>query len=265
MAIRGLVRAAGVVAVALSSFAATGIADAATPPPSDVNPSIVGGVDVDIKEAPFTVALVTPDGQQFCGGTLAAPNKVITAAHCTEGQQAGDIQAVSGRTLMSGQDGTVSKVTNIWIHPQYQGADSSGYDSSVLTLENPVQDKPIGALATAEDEAYKPGTTSTVLGWGTTSSGGEQSDHLKKVDVPIVAPEECKKAYPNVNETMACAGVPEGGKDSCQGDSGGPLVVGDKLVGIVSWGEGCAQPGKPGVYGKVGFMNKEITEQIQAG
>lgn len=264
MAIRGLARAAGIVAVALSSFAAVGIADAATPPPSDVNPYIVGGVDVDIKEAPFTVALVTPDGQQFCGGTLAAPNKVITAAHCTEGQQPGAINVVSGRTLMSGQDGTQSKVTNIWIHPKYQSADSSGYDASVLTLDAPVQSQPIGSLATGDDQAYNPGTMSTVLGWGTTSSGGEQSDHLKKVDVPIVAPEECKTAYPNVNETMTCAGFPEGGKDSCQGDSGGPLVVGDKLIGIVSWGEGCAQPGKPGVYGKVGFMNAEITEQLKS-
>lgn len=97
--------------------------------------------------------------------------------------------------------------------------------------------------------------------------GGEQSDHLMKVGVPITTDEECSTAYGESYkpEGMVCAGVPEGGKDSCQGDSGGPMVVENKLVGVVSWGEGCARPGKPGVYARVGGFHAELSEQLGGG
>jgi trypsin len=62
---------------------------------------------------------------------------------------------------------------------------------------------------------------------------------------------------------MFCAGVAAGGKDSCQGDSGGPIVAANKaLIGIVSWGAGCAQPGKPGVYARVGALSSFITSNL---
>lgn len=60
---------------------------------------------------------------------------------------------------------------------------------------------------------------------------------------------------------MICAGIPQGGKDSCQGDSGGPIVIDKKLVGIVSWGNGCAQPGFPGVYTNIAYFGKWIDKQ----
>ncbi|QQP37822.1 Trypsin-1, partial [Caligus rogercresseyi] len=67
-------------------------------------------------------------------------------------------------------------------------------------------------------------------------------------------------AYPGmIDETMICAAAPE--KDSCQGDSGGPLVQGNTLVGIASWGRGCAFAGYPGVYGKVTKFLDWIAEQ----
>ncbi|RRO15720.1 serine protease [Saccharopolyspora rhizosphaerae] len=257
---RRLARFAGGAVVAVAALTSASVAQAA---PADVNPFIVGGQDANIADHPFTVALTTPDGQQFCGGSLVAENKVLTAAHCTDGQQAADIKVVSGRTTMSSSEGTVSDVTDVWIHPEYTDA-TKGFDVSVLTLGAPVQEAPI-ELATADDPSYAPDTEATILGWGNTSEGGQQSDHLQKAAVPVSSDETCSQAYPEYsNESMVCAGLPEGGVDSCQGDSGGPMVAGGRLIGVVSWGQGCAQAGFPGVYARVGAYNDVITEQINS-
>lgn len=88
------------------------------------------------------------------------------------------------------------------------------------------------------------------------------SEILRKVDVPIVNQQLCQKLYQKVPTqlkvlpSMICAGyVEEGGKDSCQGDSGGPLITTidsiPQLIGVVSWGYGCANPFNPGVYARV--------------
>ncbi|MPC10278.1 Serine proteinase stubble [Portunus trituberculatus] len=98
-----------------------------------------------------------------------------------------------------------------------------------------------------------------VTGWGDTEEGGESSDVLMKVVVPIITDEKCRDDYRAIGysgpitDNMMCAGYPAGGKDACQGDSGGPFIcLGDDkryyLAGVVSWGIGCAQPGVPGVY-----------------
>lgn len=104
---------------------------------------------------------------------------------------------------------------------------------------------------------YTVGENATVSGWGVMTEGeGTISNVLNAVEVPIVSYEECKEAYgQRVNRDHVCAGLKQGGKDSCQGDSGGPLVrrrgSQSELVGIVSFGYGCAQAGSPGVYTKV--------------
>lgn len=107
------------------------------------------------------------------------------------------------------------------------------------------------------DTEYIEGENATVSGWGVMAEGEASiSNVMNAVEVPIISYEECKQAYgQRVNRDHVCAGLKQGGKDSCQGDSGGPLVrwIGLKreLVGIVSFGYGCAQAGQPGVYTKV--------------
>lgn len=261
---RRVVRAATVVATALAAgFGAVGAAGA-TPSDEPVKPYIIGGEEADIEDYPFTVRLIQGDGFGFCGGTLAAPDKVVTAAHCVEGAAPEDQKVVSGRTVMSTDEGTVSDVTNVWVHPSY-GSDGSNYDVAVLTLAAPVEQAP-AELAPKDDPAYAPGTESTILGWGNTSEGGEQSDHLMKVAVPITTDEECTTAYGEEYkaEGMVCAGLPEGGKDSCQGDSGGPLVLNGRLFGVVSWGVGCADAGNPGVYAEVAAYAAALQAQIDS-
>ena len=107
----------------------------------------------------------------------------------------------------------------------------------------------------------------SILGFGTLSSGGSLAKVLMQVSVPIVAQSKCKRAYgSSIHESMVCAGLDQGGKDSCQGDSGGPMVCEHNgkffLEGVVSWGSGCASPGKYGVYARVRYLRQWVDEKI---
>ena len=139
----------------------------------------------------------------------------------------------------------------------------SGSDVSVLTLE---QGLPYASLPlpTKDDTAlYTAGQPGLILGWGRVAADGQPSRYLLQASVPLIADPECTKSYPAYKaEAMVCAGVPQGGVDSCQGDSGGPLIVDRRLVGITSWGEGCAAPGKPGVYTRVAAYVDLLEEQV---
>ncbi|MGH3763356.1 S1 family peptidase [Actinophytocola sp.] len=271
---RRLLRLAGVAAAVLASVGVAASmtmanADQTNQSSGDVQPMIIGGEETTIEENPFMVALTTPDGFQFCGGSIVAPTKVLTAAHCTEGQQPTDMQVVAGRTSLSGGGGTTAAVTDIWVNPNFDSGTLSN-DASVLTLDQPLAEAPI-AIATPEDaDLYAAGANSTVYGWGVTETG-DTSDILRKVSVPVTADADCTASYPDQFDatSMVCAGLAEGGKDSCQGDSGGPLegVTADgtrKVIGIVSWGQGCAEPNFYGVYGRVAAMSDLIQEQIDS-
>ena len=98
-----------------------------------------------------------------------------------------------------------------------------------------------------------------ITGWGRLAAGGSSPEYLQQVSVPVASRERCDKAYPNkIHDSMICAGLDQGGIDSCQGDSGGPMVCekGGKfyLQGATSWGYGCAEAGKFGVYAKVKYL-----------
>jgi trypsin len=231
--------------------------------PSSSSVRIVGGERASITSYPFAVYLATTDGFQFCGGTLAAPDKVVTAAHCAGGQQPADIKVVAGREdKQSTTTGISVDVTKIWVHPKYTDA-LAGADVAVLSLAKRLPYKPIPIAAGQDNALYHAGTQSTILGWGRTSSGGQSSRYLLKATVPVLDDTSCGTAFSKYNpDAMVCAGYANGGIDACQGDSGGPMVAGGKLVGISSWGEGCALPNKPGVYTRVAAYAKDITRQI---
>ena len=114
-----------------------------------------------------------------------------------------------------------------------------------------------------------PGTLCTITGWGYLKERGEQPEKLQVVQVPIMSNETCVGYYRNeLHESMLCAGLPGGGKDSCEGDSGGPMVCKDSdgrynVHGVTSWGYGCARPGRPGVYARVSFLIKWIEDKMK--
>ncbi|KAG3136648.1 hypothetical protein PI126_g17726 [Phytophthora idaei] len=229
----------------------------------DIEPLILGGGIVPPGTKTYTTGVrPTANGTDFCGGSLVTPTHVLTAAHC----MAGDIQYVSvGTHFLSGtEDGEQIKVVNKTRHPKY-ASETNSYDFLVLELEKPSSFPPV-ALAKSNDSDVAAGGNATVMGWGATAQGGEQSSELLRVDVPLVNNTACAKVL-DVDATMLCAGG-ELDMDSCQGDSGGPLImeqsVEDVLIGVVSWGNGCGRAGYPGVYARVSVA-REWLDSVAPG
>ena len=227
---------------------------------------IVGGREAEVGAWPWQAALmVDPDdaNTQFCGGSLIAPGWILTAGHCVDWWYAGTMYAVVGRHRLSTGEGETLPVSQIIIHPNYNGWTLHS-DIALLRLANATTAMPISL----ETLTYVPGDAATVIGWGYTAEDdpSSASDVLMQVDVPMVSDEQCHAAYDDwITETMICAG--EAGVDSCAGDSGGPLMLpggstGWAQVGIVSWGDGCAREGYPGVYTKVALFGEWIQEQM---
>lgn len=262
---RGRIRtAAGVLAaVALTgTMFATGANAVERGAATAAAPPIVGGEPAQIEQHPWVVYLSDAQGNQFCGGTIGAADKIVTAAHCAEGMQPTELRVVAGREDKTSGEGTVAGVRDVWVHPDYESA-IQGDDVAVLTLDRELP-QPALPLATAADTAaYQPGRRAEVFGWGTTSEGGDSSDTLQRASVPLTSDADCSAAYGQYDPAaMVCAGYPLGGVDSCQGDSGGPLVADGKLIGIVSTGNGCARPGSPGIYTRVSSYEPEVQAEL---
>ncbi|MEO3751403.1 serine protease [Streptomyces sp. B6B3] len=228
-------------------------------------PRIVGGEPTTTDAYPFITQITDTNGFQFCGGTLVAPNKVVTAAHCLQGERPATIEVVGGRTNIDGTDGTVSAVTGIWRHPEYDRVNFVN-DVAVLTLADAMPYDTLPIAQAADSGLYEEGTLTRILGWGATSSNGSYPNQLRTAEVPVVSDESCAAAYdPGFDaDAHVCAGYEEGGVDTCQGDSGGPLVIEGRLAGITSFGNGCAEPGWPGVYTQVNTYADLLTEQINS-
>lgn len=216
--------------------------------------AIVGGSPA--PETPWVVALTDAGGNLFCGGALVAPNRVVTAAHCmterlavTAHERAADaVRVVVGRRDRATDSGQVVQVSRVWRHPDFRDV-TTGDDVAVLTLAESVTTRPVALVDAGDTASYAPGVEATVLGWGRTAEGSGPSTTLRQVHVPVQDDATCTKAVPTYrNSAMVCAGHPQGGQDACEGDSGGPMVVRGRLVGVVSYGRGCARPGEPGVY-----------------
>jgi len=235
-----------------------------TPVPPDMD-KIVGGQVATPYSWPWQVVFCRGSGAScslMCGGSVIAPGWVMTAGHCVYGNdhnpQGFQIKAGVFDESKNAESGErMVKIKRMILHPDYNHEQTS-HDIALLELATPLEYtnhiQPV--CLPNSDSILKPATMVTVTGWGTTSSGGSISKKLQQVDVPIVSYATCNSEYNGEvqNDVMFCAGV--FGKDSCQGDSGGPLVKQHTNGlwyehGIVSWGNGCALAGYPGVYSRV--------------
>lgn len=249
---------------------------------------IIGGEEVNPPgKYPWmlgVVAVSSSGSESFrCGATLITSRYALSASHCFFSSGTDSNLGSSTISLKVGahdidNPSKTVEVTDIIGHPDYDGNKWEN-DITVLRLAEDLDTSTYPPVRLEWDpEKYAEGTPARVIGWGTTAQGsGQVSQVLLQANVPVVSQETCAGpgSYPpggpglTVTDAMLCAGFENGGTDACQGDSGGPLVAIDangdlSQIGIVSWGEGCAQAQKYGVYAHVnnlrGFLVRNVPE-----
>ncbi|KAM3585222.1 uncharacterized protein V6R79_010780 [Siganus canaliculatus] len=222
---------------------------------------IVGGTECPKGECPWQV-LLTHNGKGFCGGVIYKPTWIITASHCLEEAQKEFLKVVAGEHDILKDEGTEQtiEVAEIIMHENYVKATADN-DIALLRLATPIVYTPhavpvcMPTRALAEGELWAV-NLHTVSGWGRRSENGPTSNVLRRLEVPRIRTQKCiEDSGVVLTKNMFCAGYIEGRQDSCKGDSGGPLVTKYRstvfLLGIVSWGKGCARTGNYGIYTRV--------------
>jgi secreted trypsin-like serine protease len=240
-------------------------------------PRVVGGSATAASSYPWQGALVYSgsryggsDAQrQLCGAVLITPRIALTAAHCivnTDLDLLGgdldpnDADVVLNETTLSTGSGEHHALQAIYVQSGYDPSLNTN-DVAYLVMSSATGMTPINLAGPTETALWTPGYPTQVSGYGYTAEGGPASNTLRVTTVPIVADSTC--GSPGVYgglfyaSSMVCAGSLSGGVDSCNGDSGGPLespAQGGiyRLIGLVSWGIGCAEPNHPGVYARLG-------------
>ncbi|XP_071583518.1 transmembrane protease serine 9 [Heliangelus exortis] len=232
---------------------------------------IVGGTDASRGEIPWQVSL-KEDSSHFCGATIIGDRWLLSAAHCFNGTNPEEIEAHVGTTSLNGTDGNAVKVnvTRVILHPLFDPI-FLDFDVALLELARPlVFNKHIQPICLPPASLMFPvGKRCLISGWGSLEEGNvTQPEVLQKASVGIIDQKICNFLYNfSLTDQMICAGFLEGQIDSCQGDSGGPLACEVTpgvfyLAGIVSWGIGCAQATKPGVYSRITKLRDWILETI---
>ncbi|XP_015344020.1 coagulation factor XII [Marmota marmota marmota] len=243
---------------------------------------VVGGLVALPGAHPYIAALYW--GDSFCAGSLIAPCWVLTAAHCLQNRPAPeDLTVVLGQELHN-QTCKQCQTLGVRSYRLHEAFSSNTYqhDLALLRLQESADGScarlspyvqpvclPSGTAQTSEPEDM----LCQVAGWGHQYEGAEDySTFLQEAQVPFISQEHCSASEVHgdaILPGMLCAGFLEGGTDACQGDSGGPLVCEDQaaenrltLRGVISWGSGCGDRNKPGVYTDVASYVDWIQEHI---
>lgn len=263
---------------------------------------IVGGSATTIADYPWQTAIAYDETiqagngfeRQFCGGTLVAPQIMITAAHCVYDNTTpgfgppSHYETFTGRTFLSSSEGQVIEWSDYYYFTDALGTPlfnplTFDYDAIFVTLASASTSPPVKIAGADEAATWAAGRTARISGWGDQASNANAfPDQLRAAQVQIIGDDFCANpaSYgPSFHpQLMLCAGVPGGGVDTCQGDSGGPIVVpvserssrargAFRLVGDTSWGIGCAEAQYPGIYARIAggtTMGNALQSAIQS-
>ncbi|MEQ1636924.1 MAG: serine protease [Methylococcales bacterium] len=247
-----------------------------------VQPKILGGEAAGLNAWPWMAGLVLSGSKSnvFCGGSLVAPDWVLTAAHCMFDESPSnsnnyvrtdisEFEVLINRANLNSTDGERIAAERIVIPDEFDHKYLTN-DIALIKLKNPSSVVPIETLPdfSTLDEAGQ--NNAIAIGWGNTSATSNRFLYgLQQVSLPIISNEQCKASLKGIDEYMLCAGIATGGRDTCEGDSGGPLIVFDpersvwRQAGITSFGESdCGAPGYYGVYTRVDKFKEFITKTI---
>ncbi|XP_055544445.1 trypsin-4-like [Wyeomyia smithii] len=215
---------------------------------------IVGGYNDFIEYTPYLVSIgIQPIGH-ICGGSIISASWVLTAAHCMTKMTPAILSVRAGSTYHN-RGGEVRGVSRIISHENFDLYYKMDYDFALLQLSSPLIFGETVAAAPLADytQSFYKNDMCKASGWGVEkSSGTEVPETIKSIDIPLVDQDTCRQQYQPkyvITQRMICAGAK--GKDSCQGDSGGPLFCQGVLLGVVSFGIGCATDRHSGVYSNI--------------
>ncbi|CAL8091847.1 unnamed protein product [Orchesella dallaii] len=226
--------------------------------------NIIGGEEAGEDEFPFLVTIQYKgangeNNTHNCGGTLISMTRVITAAHCVAGTPKESLTVVGGTHLLSSAvRGLLQNrdVSNIVIHPNYEGGSINKNDIAIVDLSTPFENPRIGSIPMPSRWQTSSGQC-LIAGWGFTEQV-VYSDKLIKGRVTVHSKEQCSTSYPVLfdPDRQICAGNLNGETaDMCPGDTGGGIYCynseGMYFAGVASWGFGCGTAGRPGVFMEV--------------